>query len=425
MSRIKKIAAREILDSRGLPTVEVDVRLADGALGRASVPSGASTGKHEALELRDNDLKRYFGKGVRRAVANVCRRIAPRLIGLDAKDQQKADGAMLRLDGTANKSRLGANAILAVSLAVHRAHASSRQRPVYQTLRETYGIRERHFYMPTPLFNILNGGRHADNGLAIQEFMIVPAGARSFRQALQWGSEIYHALKKILQKRGLPTSVGDEGGFAPKLKSNEEAIQIILEAVRHCGYGRGVGIAIDAAASEFFQGGRYRLNSHSLTPSQTTEIYRAWARKYPILSLEDGLAEDDWTGWAELTRKLGNKMRLVGDDIFVTNPARLKKGVGAKIANAILIKLNQIGTLTETMETIRQAKSSGYATIISHRSGETEDAFISDLAVAVNAGAIKTGAPCRSERLAKYNQLLRIEENLGRRGRYAGKMEFA
>jgi len=424
MSRIKRIIPREILDSRGLPTVEVDVHLRDGSLGRAAVPSGASTGKHEALELRDGDLKRYFGKGVRTAVANIRRHIAPRLTGMEAAPQRVLDQVMLQLDGTANKSRLGANAILAVSLAACRAQAASQKQPLYQAIRNSCRIVERGNTLPTPLFNVLNGGRHADNGLSIQEFMVVPHGAKSFREALQWGAEIYSALKKLLKKKRLSTAVGDEGGFAPKLKSNEDALRLLMAATRICGHQRKVALAIDAAASEFFARGRYRLDRRAVPSTQVITAYERWSRKYPILSMEDGLDEDDWAGWKELTRRLGRKMRIVGDDIFVTNPVRLKRGVQEAVANSILIKLNQIGTLTETVDTIYAAKAAGYGTIISHRSGETEDTFIADLAVAVNAGAIKTGAPCRSERLAKYNQLLRIEEQLGAGGSYAGRKAF-
>ncbi len=419
-TRIRAITAREILDSRGLPTIEADVVLSSGCPGRAAVPSGASTGKYEAWELRDGDKGRFGGKGVLKAVGTVNRVIARALKGMDAGKQEQIDARLIELDGTENKSRLGANALLAVSLAVARAVAHQRRKPLYQSL----GGPRAHL-LPIPLMNILNGGLHADNGLDIQEFMIMPVGAKTFRDALRTGSEVFQTLKGILKSKGLSTSVGDEGGFAPRLSSNEEAIQLILQAIEKAGYrpGREVTLALDVAASTFGDATGYTLKAEGLegiTAAQLTELYRSWIERYPIVSIEDGLGEEDWNGWAWLTRGLGGKVQLVGDDLFVTNTKRLKDGIRRKVANAILIKFNQIGTLTETLTCIRTAQKAGYGTIISHRSGETEDTTIAHLAVAVGAGQIKTGSVSRSERVAKYNELLRIEEQLGRKAVYAG-----
>ncbi len=417
MTEIIDVKAREILDSRGNPTVEVDVTVACGATGRASVPSGASTGTREALELRDKDAKRFDGKGVSIAVRNVMDEIAPAIHGLDASDQAALDRQMIELDGTPNKSRLGANAILGVSMAAARASAQAHGLPLYKYLG---GIAAR--YLPLPMMNVINGGAHASNNLDIQEFMIMPVGADSIAEAVRMGAETFHALKKILKKRNLNTAVGDEGGFAPNLSSNEEAIQLIMEAVTAAGYkpGTDIGLALDAAASEFYKDNRYILKSEdkSLTSSEMIAYYEELADKYPILSIEDGLAEQDWDGWAEMTERMAD-CQIVGDDIFVTNPEIFVKGIENGIGNAILIKLNQIGTLTETLDTIALAKQEFYATVISHRSGETEDTFIADLAVAVNAGQIKTGSMSRTDRIAKYNQLIRIEEELGAGGMFA------
>lgn len=418
--KIRSVFAREILDSRGNPTVEVDVRLSNGALGRAAVPSGASTGVHEALELRDG-RKRYLGKGVRRATDNVNRFIAPNLRGKDARKQVEIDSLLCALDGTPNKRRLGANAILGVSLAVAKAAAAGVREPLYRYL----GGKQAQT-LPVPMFNIVNGGAHADNSVDLQEFMVMPVGARTLADGLRMAAEIFQTLKKVLHDRRLSTAVGDEGGFAPQLESNEQALELILEAIERAGYkpGRQVAIALDPAASEFYQDGKYafRKSDYSIRDDAgMVEFYEAWCGRYPIVSIEDGLAEDDWDGWKKLTERLGKKMQLVGDDLFVTNPQRLRRGIESKVANSILIKLNQIGTLTETLETIALARKAGYTTVISHRSGETEDTTIADLAVAVNAGQLKTGAPCRGERTAKYNQLLRIEEELGRRGNYPGR----
>lgn len=411
MTEIIEVKAREILDSRGNPTVEVDIILACGATGRAAVPSGASTGTREALELRDKDAKRFDGKGVSTAVRNVIDEIAPAIHGLDASDQAGLDRQMIELDGTPNKSRLGANAILGVSMAAARAAAQAYGLPLYKYLG---GIAAR--YLPLPMMNVINGGAHAANNLDIQEFMIMPVGAASVAEAIRMGAETFHALKKILKKRNLNTAVGDEGGFAPNLASNEEAIQLIMEAVSAAGYrpGEDIGLALDAAASEFYKDNRYILKSEnkSLSSEEMIAYYESLAEKYPILSIEDGLAEQDWEGWAEMTERLGD-CQIVGDDVFVTNPEIFAKGIESGIGNAILIKLNQIGTVTETLDTIALAKQEFYATVISHRSGETEDTFIADLAVAVNAGQIKTGSLSRTDRIAKYNQLIRIEEELG------------
>jgi enolase len=423
MSEIRTVHAREILDSRGNPTVEVEVWLDSGAFGRAMVPSGASTGSREAVELRDDDDTRYGGKGVRQAVRNVTETIAPEIEGLEATEQAAVDRALLELDGTPNKSGLGANALLGVSLAVARSGADECGLPLYQYLGGP-GAR----IMPVPMMNVLNGGAHADNGLDIQEFMIVPAGAGSFGEALRVGVEIFHALKKLLKDKGLSTGVGDEGGFAPVLPGNEAALDFVLRAVERAGYrpGEDVFLALDVAASEFGERGRYRLRADHADKSREEMIafYELLLSRYPICSIEDGLGEDDWEGWRALTERLGSRVQLVGDDIFVTSPAILQEGIRKRIANAILVKLNQIGTLTETLETIELAKRAGYGTIISHRSGETEDTFVADLAVAVNAGQIKTGSLSRGERTAKYNQLLRIEEELGPSAVWPGRAAF-
>lgn len=422
--KIKSVSAREILDSRGNPTVEVDVVLSDGSLGRAAVPSGASTGEHEALELRDGK-KRYLGKGVRKAVDHVNRLIAPRLRGRDAAAQAAIDGLMIELDGTDNKRRLGANATLGVSLAVAKAAAVAAGEPLYRYLGGRAACT-----LPVPMMNILNGGAHADSSVDLQEFMVVPVGAKSFSEGLRMGVEVFHTLRVVLAKNGYGTGVGDEGGFAPNLPSNQKAMDLILQAIEGAGYkpGRQIALALDAAASEFHEKGAYVFRKSSgerRSSAKLVSLYEKWAGKYPIVSIEDGLAEDDWDGWAELTRKLGKKMQLVGDDLFVTNVTRLRRGIESGVGNSILIKVNQIGTLTETLQTIQLAKRSGYTTVISHRSGETEDATIADLAVAVNAGQIKTGSACRGERTAKYNQLLRIEEMLGKRAHYPGRAAFS
>ncbi|MBF8287939.1 MAG: eno [Candidatus Rokubacteria bacterium] len=423
MSEIRTVHAREILDSRGNPTVEVEVWLDSGAFGRAMVPSGASTGTREAVELRDDDDTRYGGKGVRQAVRNVTETIAPEVEGLEATEQAAVDRALLELDGTPNKSGLGANALLGVSLAVARAGADECGLPLYQYLGGP-GAR----IMPVPMMNVLNGGAHADNGLDIQEFMIVPAGAGSFGEALRVGVEVFHALRKLLKDKGLSTGVGDEGGFAPSLPGNEAALDFVLRAIERAGYrpGEDVFLALDAAASEFGKHGRYRLRADRADKSREEMIafYEQLLSRYPICSIEDGLGEDDWEGWRALTQRLGSRIQIVGDDIFVTSPAILQEGIRKGIANAILVKLNQIGTLTETLETIELAKRAGYGTIISHRSGETEDTFVADLAVAVNAGQIKTGSLSRGERTAKYNQLLRIEEELGPSAVWPGRAAF-
>ncbi|HTP03526.1 MAG TPA: phosphopyruvate hydratase [Nitrospirota bacterium] len=423
MSKIKKITAREILDSRGNPTVEVDVTLDNGVLGRAAVPSGASTGSKEAVELRDGDKKRYLGKGVLKAVNNVNEVIAPELMGKNPEDQNAIDMLMIKLDGTENKGKLGANAILGVSLAVAKAAAQNGGLSVFRHLGGEAAHR-----LPIPFFNILNGGKHADNNVDIQEFMISPVGAKSFREALRMAAETYHTLKSVLKSKGLNTAVGDEGGFAPNLSSNEEAIQIILAAVEKAGYnpGRDISIVLDPAASEFYQDGKYVLKADNsrLSSEEMVDYYGRLIGKYPIISIEDGLAEDDWDGWQMMTKKLGRKIQLTGDDIFVTNPKILAEGITKGIANSVLIKLNQIGTLTETLETVAMAKQAGYTCMFSHRSGETEDSFLADIAVATNAGQLKTGAPARSERLAKYNQLLRIEEELGSKSVFRGDLHW-
>ncbi len=426
MSQIVRILAREILDSRGNPTVEADVWLADGSFGRAAVPSGASTGEHEALELRDGDKARYLGKGVRRAVANINGEIAAALCGMEASCQEAVDRRLTSLDGTPNKSRLGANAILAVSMAAARAAAASQKSPLYRYLG---GVQAS--LLPVPMMNILNGGVHADNSVDVQEFMIVPAGAPSFSDALRMGAEIFHTLKAVLKKKGYSTAVGDEGGFAPNLKSNDEAIELILEAITQAGYrpAADAWLALDPAASEFYDAaaGRYvfrKSDGSSRTSEQMAAFWCDWVRQYPILSIEDGMAEDDWEGWKHLTATLGDKVQLVGDDLFVTNTERLSRGIAEGVANSILIKLNQIGTVTETLEAVQLAARAGYTSVISHRSGETEDAFIADLAVATRSGQIKTGSASRTDRLAKYNQLLRIEEELGSSARFAGLDAF-
>ncbi len=412
MTEIVDVRAREILDSRGNPTVEADVIVACGAVGRAAVPSGASTGKREALELRDTRSKRFGGKGVTKAVKNVLTIIAPAVRGMDAANQMALDNLMIELDGTPNKSKLGANAILSVSMAATRAAASAYSLPLYRYLG---GINAR--YLPIPMMNIINGGAHAANNLDIQEFMIVPIGSKTFAQAVRMGAEIFHSLKKVLKKKGLSTSVGDEGGFAPDLKSNEDAIKFIINAIESAGYqpGKDVGLALDSAANEFYKKGKYILNSENkkLKPEEMIDYYEDLIDKYPIFSIEDGLAEQDWDNWELLTDRLGGTVQIVGDDIFVTNPKIFNKGIEDGIANSILIKLNQIGTLTETLDAVEMAKQAGYTTVISHRSGETEDTFISDLVVGINGGQIKTGSMSRSDRVAKYNQLIRIEEELG------------
>jgi enolase len=420
---ITDIRAREILDSRGNPTIEVDVHLAGGAMGRAAVPSGASTGVHEAVELRDGDPKRYGGKGVRKAIANVVDLIAPKLKGIDATAQKEIDARLIALDATANKSKLGANATLGVSLAIAHAAAAAQAAPLYRYLAADAHV------LPVPMMNVLNGGKHADSSVDMQEFMIVPQGAPSFAEALRMGAEVFHTLATVLKKRGHSTNVGDEGGFAPNLKSNEEPIELLLEAITKAGYrpGPDVAIAIDPASSEFYEDGKYvfaRSDKKSRTAEQMTRLYADWLGRYPIVSLEDPLAEDDWDGWALLTRELGNQVQIVGDDIFVTNPKFLARGIKEKVANSILIKLNQIGTLTETLDTIAMARKAGYTAVISHRSGETEDTTIADFAVATSVDQIKTGSLSRSERNAKYNRLLRIAEELGARAVYPGASVF-
>lgn len=427
MSTISKITAREILDSRGFPTVEVDVMTQSGAVGRAAVPSGASTGVHEVLEMRDGD-KRYGGKGVLKAVGNVAADITTALLGKEVSEQTAIDRLMCEIDGTPNKSKLGANGILAVSLACAKAAAIEQKLPLYQYIASLCGNTQ--LTLPTPMMNILNGGEHADNNVDIQEWMVMPVGLPSFHEALRAGSEIFQALKKILKKKGYSTSVGDEGGFAPNLKSNQEALDVIMEAISAAGYsaGKDIVLAIDAASSSFYENGHYILEAETQpkkTAAELVDWYAALCNKYPLISIEDGLAEDDWAGWKLLTDKLGKTVQLVGDDLFVTNKTRLAQGIEKKIGNAILIKLNQIGSLTETLDTIALAKKSGYAAIISHRSGETEDTTIADLAVGTGAGQIKTGSLCRTDRVAKYNQLLRIEEALGAKAIYAGRSALA
>ena len=423
MAMITEVYAREILDSRGNPTVEVEVCLEDGAMGRAAVPSGASTGVHEAVELRDGDKERYLGKGVTKAVDNVNDIIAEAIIGLDATRQTEIDELLVRLDGTPNKGRLGANAILGVSMAVAKAAAASVGLPLYLYLG---GVAAKE--LPVPMMNILNGGEHADNNVDIQEFMIMPVGAKSFSEALRMNAEIYHNLKALLKEKGLSTALGDEGGFAPSLKCNADAIEVILEATERAGYkpGKDIVMAMDVASSEFYVDGKYKMTGEGveMTSEEMVDYLAGLCEKYPIISIEDGMAEDDWDGWKKLTKKLGKKVQLVGDDLFVTNEERLVQGIEKGVANAILIKVNQIGTLTETFNAIETAKRAGYTCIISHRSGETEDTTLAAIAVAVNAGQIKTGAPARTDRVAKYNQLLRIEEDLGKAAKYNGMKVF-
>lgn len=420
---IVDVHAREILDSRGNPTIEVDVILADGSLGRAAVPSGASTGAYEAVELRDGEDNRYLGKGVTQAVGNVNDIIAPEILEMDATDQLGIDRLMIGMDGTPNKAKLGANAILGVSLAVARAAAESVGLPLYQYLGGTNSKE-----LPVPMLNILNGGEHADNNVDIQEFMIMPVGAKNFREALRMGAEIFHHLRQVLKSKGLNTSVGDEGGFAPNLSSNQEALEVIVEAIKSAGYqpGEQIMLALDVAANELYQDGKYVLAGEGVTKTvaEMVDYYQQLVDDFPIISIEDGLAEDDWAGWELLTERLGNKIQLVGDDLFVTNTERLSQGIVTKVANSILIKVNQIGTLSETFDAIEMATRAGYTSVISHRSGETEDTFIADLVVAANAGQIKTGAPSRTDRVAKYNQLLRIEEDLDYLASYQGKKVF-
>lgn len=423
MSAIKAIQGREILDSRGNPTVEVDVILASGAKGSAAVPSGASTGTREAVELRDGDSKRYLGKGVLKAVANVNGEIRKSIVGMDANDQAAIDRKMIELDGTENKGRLGANAILGVSLATAHAAAADAGLPLYKYLNPNGP-----YQMPVPMMNILNGGVHADNSVDLQEFMIMPVGAPNFGEALRYGAEVFHALKAVLKKKGMNTAVGDEGGFAPNLPSNEAALEVVMEAIDKAGYkaGKDVYIALDAASSEFYKDGMYVLESEgkSFSSSEFAAWLADWANRYPIISIEDGMSEGDWSGWAELTKQLGSKIQLVGDDLFVTNPSIFKSGIDQGVANSILIKVNQIGTLTETLEAIRMAEAAGYSAVVSHRSGETEDTTIADLSVATTASQIKTGSLSRSDRIAKYNRLLVIEEELGDAAKYGGRAAF-
>jgi enolase len=423
MSAIVDIIGREILDSRGNPTVECDVLLESGVMGRAAVPSGASTGAREAIELRDGDTNRYGGKGVLKAVENINTEISEAIMGLEANEQAFLDSALIELDGTENKSRLGANATLAVSIAVAKAAAEESGLPLYRYLGGSGAMQ-----MPVPMMNVINGGAHANNNLDLQEFMIVPIGAPTFSEAVRYGAEVFHALKKLIDREGMSTAVGDEGGFAPNVKNHEAAIQMILQAVENAGYAAGsdISVAIDCAASEFFKDGEYCLDGEGLILSATewTTTLAAWCAKYPIISIEDGMAENDWAGWEELTRKLGDKVQLVGDDVFVTNTALLREGINRGVANSILIKINQIGTLTETFAAIEMAKRAGYTSVISHRSGETEDTTIADIAVGTNALQIKTGSMSRSDRIAKYNQLLRIEEDLGEVASYPGRDAF-
>ena len=423
---ITRVVGREILDSRGNPTVEADVWLADGSMGRAAVPSGASTGEHEAVELRDGDKSRYLGKGTLTAARNINSEIGPALIGFDAERQSQIDRQMLALDGTPNKARLGANAILAVSMATARAAAAAQGTPLYRYLGGVSAC-----LLPVPLMNILNGGAHADNSVDPQEFMIAPYGAEKFSDALRWGAEVFHTLKGVLKKRNYSTAVGDEGGFAPNLRSNEEALEVVLEAITQAGFKPGdeIGIALDPAASEFYDKDKKKYifkksDKSERTSAQMAEFWASWVRQYPIISIEDGMAEDDWDGWKMITDMLGKKIQLVGDDLFVTNSARLAMGIERGVANSILVKVNQIGSLTETLEAMKLAASAGYTAMMSHRSGETEDTFIADLAVATGAGQIKTGSASRTDRIAKYNQLLRIEEDLGAGARYAGRSAF-
>ncbi len=426
MARILKVTGREILDSRGNPTVEADVILDDGSMGRAAVPSGASTGIHEAVELRDGDKKRYLGKGTRKAAQHVSKEIAKAIVGMEAAGQEEIDLKMIKLDNTRNKGRLGANAILAVSMAVARAAAQSQKTPLYRYLGGVSAS-----VLPVPMMNILNGGAHSDNSVDFQEFMVSPFGASSFAEGLRMGAEVFHTLKAVLKKKGYSTAVGDEGGFAPNLRSNVEAIEVILEAIRQAGYkaGKDIGLALDPAASEFYDSQKKTYifkksdkSRHSST--NMVEFWTDWVRQYPIISIEDGMAEDDWKGWKLLTETLGKKIQLVGDDLFVTNTERLSRGIGEGVTNSILIKVNQIGSLTETLQAMKMAADAGYTAMVSHRSGETEDTFIADLVVATGAGQIKTGSASRTDRIAKYNQLLRIEEELGSSARFAGRTAF-
>lgn len=423
MARIIDIKAREILDSRGNPTIEADVILASGCVGSAMVPSGASTGEREAIELRDGDKSRYLGKGVLKAVKFINTEIRDAVIGLDAANQEALDKKMIELDGTPNKGRIGANAILGVSMAAVRAAALEAGQPLYRYLN-TSG----EFIMPVPMMNIINGGSHADNSVDLQEFMILPVGAPSFKEAIRYGAEVFHNLAKVLKSKGMATTVGDEGGFAPNLSSNEEAIEVILEAITMAGYkaGEDIYLGMDAAASEFYKEGNYELSSEgkTLSATQMTDLLAEWVEKYPITSIEDGLYENDWAGWKDQTDRLGDKIQLVGDDLFVTNPATLKEGIAKGVANSILIKVNQIGTLTETLEAINTAHAAGYTAVVSHRSGETEDTIIADLCVATGTGQIKTGSLSRSDRIAKYNRLMKIEEELGGQAKYAGRSAF-
>jgi enolase len=429
-ARIVAVKGREILDSRGNPTVEVDVVLSDGSVGRAAVPSGASTGAHEAIELRDNDARRYNGKGTLKVVHNIDTKIAHALKGQDATRQIEIDELLINLDGTPNKSVLGANAILGVSLALARAGAQSQGLCLYQHIRQLFGYDRKPIYMPVPLMNVLNGGAHADNNVDVQEFMIAPVKGGSFREALRVGAEVFHALKKLLHSKNLSTSVGDEGGFAPNLGSNEEALELLCAAITAAGYkpGKDVLLALDVASNELYSKGRYTLEGEkgqpSFSSSEMVSYYEKLLKDYPIVSIEDGLFEDDWDGWKEMTKRLGNRIQLVGDDLFVTNTQRLQEGINRGVANTILIKVNQIGSLTETIRAVQLATKNGYHAIISHRSGETEDSFIADLAVAVGCGEIKTGSASRSDRIAKYNQLLRLEEELGRRANFPGHSVF-
>ncbi|MEK7069727.1 MAG: phosphopyruvate hydratase [Patescibacteria group bacterium] len=420
MAKIAKIQAREVLDSRGNPTIEVDVVLKDGSFGRAIVPSGASTGMHEAVELRDGDTKRYSGKGVLKAVSNVNIQIKKTLVGKDF-NQRSLDNKMIELDGTENKANLGANAILGVSMAFAKAVAISNKEPLYKYFKKVSKTKE-VLVLPIPMMNIINGGKHAQNSTDLQEFMIIPISAPSFREALRYGVETFHSLKKILSSRGLNTSVGDEGGFAPSLPSNESAIEVIIEAITKAGYkpGKDIAIAIDSAASEFYKDGKYHLATEKrvLSGKELVDLYEAWVKKYPIVSIEDGFAEDDWDSYQEMTKRLGNKIQIIGDDLYVTNIKRLEKGIELKATNSILIKLNQIGTVSETMDAMAMAKKAGFTSVVSHRSGETDDVTIADFVVGMGSGQIKTGSLCRSERVAKYNQLLRIEEALGKKAKF-------
>lgn len=421
MSEIIAVTAREILDSRGNPTVEVDVVTSSGLVGRAAVPSGASTGAHEACELRDGDKNRYLGKGVQKAVENVKQILAPKVLGMMVTDQVALDHVMLELDGTENKTNLGANAILGVSLAAAKAAALESGLPLFRYVGGSQAC-----HLPVPLMNVMNGGAHADNGVDVQEFMIVPVVKDSFAESLRAGAEVFHTLKKILGKKGLATSVGDEGGFAPNIESNEAALKLLLQAIEEAGYraGEDIFLALDVAATEFFADGKYTWQKEKISGDELLAIYKTWSEKYPLISIEDGFAEDDWTSWKKMTDLLGSKLQLVGDDIFVTNPKRLARGIKDGVANALLVKVNQIGTLSETAEAVAMAQRNRYQTVMSHRSGETEDVSIADLAVALNCGQIKTGSLCRSERIAKYNQLLRIEEMLSGRGEYWGRSAF-